>query len=140
MSSDGSCTPYTDCSAHDAAAAALAAAEAALEVAETNLENAQNLKDDLETEKNKTAELMNNYKSVYDTVNSVGHSVANPGKMNELSSCLECLSGYGADVEAAYDQAVSEVSRCQAEVTRCQNEVQQARTTLANTPCVTGCA
>ena len=30
---DGSCTPYTDCSAHDAAAAALAAAEAALEVA-----------------------------------------------------------------------------------------------------------
>ena len=137
---DGSCTPYTDCSAHDAAAAALAAAEAALQDAQTNLTNAQNLRDDLETEKSQTEALMGDYKSIYNTVNSVGQAVANPGNMGELSSCIQCLSDYGSSVEAAYDQAVSEVSRCEAEVARCETEVQQAQTTLANTPCVTGCA
>ena len=137
---DGSCSPYTDCSAHDAAAAALEAAEAALEVAQTNLENAQELKDKLETEKNTTEELMGNYKAVYDSLTNVGPAVANPSNMNELSSSIDCLSNYGSNVEEAYNQAISEVSRCEAEVSRCETEVQNAQTTLANTPCVTGCA
>jgi chromosome segregation ATPase len=137
---DGTCTPYTDCSAHDAAAAALAAAEAALEVAKTNLENAQNLKDDLEIEKNTTEELMGDYKGVYNSLMNVGPAVANPSNMNALTADIKCLSDYGSNVENAYNQAVTEVSRCEAEVQRCETDVQNAQETLANTPCVQGCA
>ncbi len=134
-----SCTPYTDCTAHDAAAEDLAIAKSNLVTAKNNLTNAQTLQSNLETEKANTAAVLDNYKNVYDALTSVGPSVANPGNMNELSGAIDCLCTYGSNVEQAYNQAVSEVARCEAEVARCETEVQQAQTKLNNTPCVTGC-
>ncbi len=134
-----SCTPYRDCTAHDAAAEDLAIAKSNLVTAKNNLTNAQNLRDELETEKANTQAVIENYKAVYDTLNSVGPAVANPGNMGELSGSIDCLSTYGSNVEQAYNQAVTEVSRCEAEVSRCETEVQKAQTKLDNTPCVEGC-
>ena len=133
------CTPYLDCTAHDAAQAALDAAQAALETAQTNLENAQKLKADLEKEKANASELLGNYKNVYDTMMSTGSSIANPNNMGDLSSVIKCVSDYGESVEASYNEAVSEEQRCSDEVDRCTQEVQQAAATLAATPCVWKC-
>ena len=134
------CTPYLDCSAHDAAQVACDEAEAALEEAENNLSNARELQSQLEQEKATTQELLNNYESVYDTLSAVGSTVANPNNMGEMSSMIECISNYGSNVEAACNQAKTEVSRCLNERNLCARRARAARETLANTPCVWECA
>ena len=134
------CIPYRDCSAHDAAAEDLAIAKSNLVTAKNNLADAEALKAELSTEKANTSALLGNYKSVYDTIMNTGSSIANPNNMGDLSGIINCLSSYGATVEESYNQAVSEVSRCEAKVAECETAVQQATIKLANTPCVWKCA
>lgn len=133
------CTPYKDCSAHDAAAAALDTANTELETANTNYKNAVELQNSLKEEQSTATKMMDNYKSVYDVMSSVGPSVANPQNMVGLSGIIDCICNYGSSVEEAYNQAVNEVSRCEQEVIKCQKAVERAKTKLANTPCVWGC-
>ena len=133
------CIPYRDCSAHDAAQEALDLAETELETANTNLNNAVNLQNQLRDEQTTASQIAENYKSVYDVMNSVGPGVANPQNMPVLSGIIDCVCAYGQSVEQAYNQAVDEVSRCEQEVIKCQKAVQKAQTKLANTPCVWGC-
>ncbi len=136
---DYKCTPYRDCTAHDAAAAALESANTELETAKTNYKNAVELKDKLKEEQATATKMMDNYKSVYDVMSSVGPSVANPQNMVGLSGIIDCICNYGGSVEEAYNQAVTEESRCEQEVIKCQKAVDKAKTKLANTPCVWGC-
>ena len=133
------CTPRLDCEAHDAAVEALEDAEAALETAETNLSNAQDLEGKLSEEMATTQEMLDNCKSVYDTLSGIGSTVANPNNMGEMSSMIECISNYGSNVDQAHHQAVNEVQRCQSEVHRCQRKVQAAQQKVASTPCVWVC-
>jgi exonuclease VII small subunit len=133
------CTPYKDCSAHDAAQSALDTANAELETATTNYKNAVELQNSLKEEQSTATKMMDNYKSVYDVMSSVGPSVANPQNMVGLSGIIDCICNYGSSVEEAYNQAVNEVSRCEQEVIKCQKAVERAKTKLANTPCVWGC-
>ena len=133
------CTPYKDCTAHDAAQSALDDANTALETATTNYNNAVELKNSLDTEKSTANDMMDNYKSVYDVMSSVGPSIANPQNMEGLSNIIDCICNYGSSVEDAYNQAVDEVSRCEKEVIKCSKAVERAQTKLSNTPCVWGC-
>ena len=136
---DYKCTPYRDCTAHDAAQAALDTANTELETATTNLNNAVDLQTKLKEEQATASQMMDNCKSVYDVMTSVGPGVANPQNMEGLSGIIDCICTYGSDVENAYNQAVNEVSRCEREVIKCQKAVDRAKTKLSNTPCVWGC-
>ena len=135
------CTPHLDCSAHDAAAANLATAQANLQVAQANLTAAIALRGELNDELNNVSEALGDYKMVFDNITACGKTAASPSIMGDagLSGMIDCLSTYGSNVEAAYNQAVSEVSRCEVEVAKCQVEVATAQTTLANTPCIWTC-
>jgi exonuclease VII small subunit len=122
------CTPYLDCTARDTA-------QAAVEAAQTAYDNAVALRDSLKTEMDNVQQLVNDYKAVYDKVATCGSSVNSPGIMgNEsgLSSLISCACTYGNEVESAYNNCVTEVSKCSTELTK-------AKTTLANTPCVWRC-
>ena len=139
---DEGCTPYLDCSAHNAAAEDLAIAKSNLVTAQNNLANAEALKASLSNEMNNVSEALSDYKSVFDNISSCGRTAASPSIMGEagLSGMIECMCNYGSQVEAAHHQAVNEVQRCQSEVHRCQRKVQAAQQKLANTPCVWKCA
>ena len=133
------CIPYRDCSAHDAAQEALDLAEAELETATTNYNNAVDLQNNLKAEQETVKAMMDNCKSVYDVMSSVGPSVANPQNMVGLSGSIDCICNYGSSVEAAYNECVNEVSRCEKEMIKCSKAVTRAQTRLANTPCVWRC-
>ena len=132
---DEGCTPYLDCSAHNAAAEDLAIAKSNLVTAQNNLANAEALKASLSNEMSEVQGLLSDCQKSYDIISSCGPAVQRPDILGDgqLSGMLSCVSTYGASVEAAHHQAVNEVQRC-------QRKVQAAQQRLANTPCVWKCA
>ena len=133
------CTPYKDCSARDAAQTALDNANLALETATTNYNNAVILQNQLKAEQATAMQIVDNYETVYDSLVSAGPGIANPQNMPGLSGIIDCMCEYGSSVEAAYNECVNEVSRCEKEMIKCSKAVTRAQTRLANTPCVWRC-
>ena len=119
------CVPYLDCTAHDAA-------KAALDVAKTNYNNAKALCKALKAEKDNVQSVVNDYKEIYDRVSTCGPSVNSPAITGRLSGMIDCACNYGSSVESSYNQSVSELDRC-------TSELQKAQIKLANTPCVWRC-
>ncbi len=119
------CTPYLDCSAHDAA-------QAAVNVAKTNYNNAKALCKALRAEMDNVKSVVNDYKEIYGRVAECGPSVNSPAITGRLSGMIECACNYGSSVESSYNQSISELDRCTA-------ELQKAQIKLANTPCVWEC-
>ena len=90
------CTYVWDCTAHDAAKAAVEAAQTAYDNSKQDYSNARQLEENIKSEMQTAASMLNDFKAVYNVLNSVGPSVANPNNMTGLSSSIKCISGYGS--------------------------------------------